>query len=119
MVGWIKRGPSGVIGTNKPDSVETVEALLEDLKAGKLLNPVEPTGEALTQLLQARQVRYVTYDDWQLLDMVEQERGEFRNAPRLKFSRVDEMLAAIEERKAKVASVQAAQAATPDKPAAD
>jgi ferredoxin--NADP+ reductase len=98
VVGWIKRGPSGVIGTNKPDAVETVEMLLEDTRAGKLLNP--SAGRAgLEALLKERGIAYVTYGDWQLLDEIEQERGEALGRPRLKFSRVEAMLSAIAERK--------------------
>ncbi len=102
VVGWIKRGPSGIIGTNKPDSVETINALLEDLHAGKLLSPSEPEPEAVTDLLESQHVRYVTYADWLLLDQIEQERGISRHAPRLKFSHIDEMLDAIAERKVAV-----------------
>ncbi len=100
VVGWIKRGPSGVIGTNKPDSVETVEMLMEDYRAGKLLNPPEPRRETIEQLLEARGIRYVTFADWHILDMIEQERGEYREAPRRKFHRVEDMLKAIAEHKA-------------------
>jgi ferredoxin/flavodoxin---NADP+ reductase len=99
VVGWIKRGPSGIIGTNKPDSVETVEMLLEDLKAGKLLDPAEPTRAIVEDQLQRQHVRYVTYQDWLVLDQLEQERGVNRGAPRVKFSRVDEMLDAITDHK--------------------
>ncbi len=112
-VGWIKRGPSGIIGTNKPDSVETVNSLLEDARAGKVLAPATPDRAKLESLLKARNVQYVTFEDWHFLDTVEQERGEFRNAPRLKFSKVDEMLKAIKERKTATATMQAVQAATP------
>lgn len=97
VTGWIKRGPSGIIGTNKPDSVETVEMLLEDMAAGKLMNPSEPQRSAMEGLL--KKVRYVTYSDWQLLDEMEQDNGVVRGAPRVKFSRIDEMLDAIAERK--------------------
>ena len=96
VVGWIKRGPSGIIGTNKPNSVATVKALLEDLEHGKLLEPDAPTGDAVVDLLQARNIRYVTYADWQIIDQIETERGEALGRPRLKFSRVDEMLEAID-----------------------
>lgn len=96
VVGWIKRGPSGIIGTNKPDSVETVEMLLEDMRADRLLAPRDPSREALEALLKTRGVRVVTYADWQRLDAIEQERGQSRGAPRLKFSRVDDMLAALD-----------------------
>jgi ferredoxin--NADP+ reductase len=104
VVGWIKRGPSGIIGTNKPDSVETVEMLLEDLRAGHLLDPAEPEPNTIGEMLDKQHVRYVTYQDWLVLDRIEQERGAARNAPRLKFSRVDEMLDAIAEHKASAVS---------------
>ena len=111
-VGWIKRGPSGIIGTNKPDSVETVNSLLEDFRAGKVLSPATPDRSKLEELLKSRNIQYVTFADWHFLDTVEQERGEFRSAPRLKFSKVDEMLKAIKERKTATATMQAAAAAT-------
>ncbi len=98
-VGWIKRGPSGVIGTNKPDSVETVKMALEDLGNNVLLNPTVADAGAIVNLLDERDVRYVTFPDWQLLDQVELERGESIGRPRVKLSRVDEMLTAIDERK--------------------
>jgi ferredoxin--NADP+ reductase len=104
VVGWIKRGPSGIIGTNKPDSVETVEMLLEDLHAGKINDPAEPERKSVEDLLNSHHIRYVTYQDWLVLDRIEQERGAARNAPRMKFSRVDEMLDAIEEHKASAVS---------------
>ncbi len=113
VVGWIKRGPSGIIGTNKPDSVETVNSLLEDFHAGKVLSPATPDRTQVEALLKARNVEYVTFADWHFLDTVEQERGEFRSAPRLKFSKVDEMLKAIKERKTATATMQAVAAATP------
>jgi len=97
VVGWIKRGPSGVIGTNKPDSVETVNMLLEDLTNGNLLNPTTPRREAFETLLRKRQPDIVTFDDWLELDKLEQARGQAVNRPRVKFSRVDEMLAALEK----------------------
>jgi len=97
VTGWIKRGPSGIIGTNKPDSVETVEMLLEDLAAGKLMSPEQPKREAIEELIS--KAHYVTYADWQILDELEQENGLMRGAPRLKFSRVADMLEAINEHK--------------------
>ena len=97
--GWIKRGPSGVVGTNKPCAVETVNLLLEDREAGKVLTPDTPSREAVENLLKDRSVRYVTYDDWKLLDAMELERGEAAGRPRVKFTVVEDMLAAIAERK--------------------
>ncbi|MCY4022085.1 MAG: FAD-dependent oxidoreductase [Anaerolineaceae bacterium] len=96
VVGWIKRGPSGVIGTNKPDSVETVTMLLEDLAAGELWQPTAPAPAAVDDLMAERGLRPVTFADWQILDELEQERGEALGRPRLKYSRVEEMLAALD-----------------------
>lgn len=93
--GWIKRGPSGVIGTNKPDSVETVEHMVVDLKAGRILHPAQPTAEASEQFIAERQPLYVTYYDWQQLDVLEMQRGEEQGRPRVKYTSVDEMLAAL------------------------
>jgi len=99
VVGWIKRGPRGIIGTNKPDSQETVEMLLDDLKAGRLSKPDVPPRAVLERLLRERRQDFVSYDDWQVIDMLEQERGQVGQRPRLKFSKVEEMLAALAERK--------------------
>jgi len=99
VVGWIKRGPSGIIGTNKPDSVETVEMLLEDLREGRLMNPATPGREAVENLLDERKPDYVTYADWLLLDEIERARGLELGRPRLKFCSVEDMLAAIKEHK--------------------
>jgi ferredoxin--NADP+ reductase len=98
-VGWIKRGPQGIIGSNKPDSQETVSALLADLAAGRLAKPGVPGRAVLESLLRERKRDYVSYEDWQLIDQLERERGEPTGAPRLKFSRVEEMLHALGERK--------------------
>lgn len=99
VVGWIKRGPSGIIGTNKPDSVETVETLLADMRADRLLAPDKPECAAVESLLQERGVQAVSYADWQVLDQLEQQRGAALNRPRLKFSRVQDMLDALAEAK--------------------
>lgn len=97
VVGWIKRGPSGVIGTNKPDAIETVDCLLEDVKHDRLLTPTHPRREAVESLLKGRGVRVVTYADWQRLDRLEVARGEAVGRPRIKFCTIDEMLAALDE----------------------
>ena len=93
--GWIKRGPSGVIGTNKPDSVETVSAMLEDLAHGAHFTPSEPDPAAAAALVQARQPLVVTYADWRKLDALEIANGQASGRPRLKFTSVDDMLAAL------------------------
>ena len=99
-VGWIKRGPSGIIGTNKPDSVGTVKHLLEDMEQGKLLTPENTSTEAIETLLKDREINYVTYADWQILDAIEIEQGEKEGRSRKKFYNVEEMLRVIAENKA-------------------
>ena len=98
VVGWIKRGPRGIIGTNKPDSQETVRMLLADLAQGRLHKAEVPSRGVLERLLAERRHDFVSYDDWQLIDLLEQERGAGAR-PRVKFSRVEEMLHALAERK--------------------
>jgi ferredoxin--NADP+ reductase len=94
-VGWIKRGPSGVIGTNKPDAVETTDLLLEDARADLLNIPGEPGREAVERRLAAGNIRVVSWRDWQRLDELEKQRGAALGRPRLKFTQVEEMLAAL------------------------
>jgi len=96
-VGWIKRGPSGVIGTNKPDAVETATALFEDFDAGLLERPDVPPREVLEGLLTERS-DFVSYEEWQLLDELERQRGENAgDRPRQKFTSVEQMLGALAE----------------------
>jgi len=93
-VGWIKRGPSGIIGTNKPDSLETVKLLLED--AANLVPCETPSTEAVLDMLKARGVRVVTLDDWLKIDAAEIAAGEAVGKPRERFTRVSEMLGVLE-----------------------
>jgi ferredoxin--NADP+ reductase len=104
VVGWIKRGPSGVIGTNKPDAVETVERLLEDARTGQLFAPARTDRTAIETLLTTRGVDYDTYADWQALDALEQANGQALGRPRLKFSRVEDMLEAVKGLRERVGS---------------
>jgi len=93
VVGWIKRGPSGVIGTNKRDAQETVDHLVEDLHEDRLPEP--PAGasrEEVEALLSERKPDYVTYAGWELIDSVEKAAGEPLGRPRVKLTRVKEML---------------------------
>ena len=96
--GWIKRGPSGVIGTNKKDSQETVDHLLADVAEQKLLGPERPDPSAVEELLSERGVRFVSFEDWQAIDEAEVSRGEPHGRPRVKFVRVEEMLERLGER---------------------
>jgi ferredoxin--NADP+ reductase len=93
--GWIKRGPSGVVGTNKPDSVETVTCMLEDLHADKILQPAHADAASIEQLVRQRKPDYFSYADWKQLDQLEQERGQANGRPRLKFTNVEEMKQAL------------------------
>jgi ferredoxin/flavodoxin---NADP+ reductase len=94
--GWIKRGPTGVIGTNKKDAAETVELLLEDAAAGRLQPKPDATAAAVDDLLAAREVPVVEYAGWTAIDEVERAAGEKSGRPRVKLSSWDELLAAAE-----------------------
>jgi ferredoxin--NADP+ reductase len=93
--GWIKRGPTGVIGTNKPDALETVNCMVEDVTQGKMLHPAHPEPANAEQLIRERQPAYFSYADWLRLDTLEVAKGKAVGRPRVKFTRVKEMLDAI------------------------
>ncbi len=93
--GWIKRGPSGVIGTNKKDATETVELLLEDLREGRLM-PKGKTAGDVDAVLEARGIRYISYAGWSSIDQRERTAGEKLGRPRVKFCTWDELLEAAE-----------------------
>jgi ferredoxin--NADP+ reductase len=90
-VGWIKRGPSGIIGTNKADAVKTVESMLADVPELKM-DGISSDPEAVVRWLQGRKIRYVTYDDWGRIDAEERARGEAQGRPRSKIVQIEEML---------------------------
>jgi ferredoxin/flavodoxin---NADP+ reductase len=93
--GWIKRGPSGVIGTNKKDGQETVDSLFADLEAGKIPDaPLAADREATEALLTERKPDHVTFEGWEAIDAAEVERGKPHGRPRVKFCRVEEMVEA-------------------------
>jgi ferredoxin/flavodoxin---NADP+ reductase len=93
VVGWIKRGPSGVIGTNKKDALDTVTAILEDAAAGRVFEPDgAATADAAEEMIAERAPDAVTFAGWQAIDEAEVARGEPLGRPRVKFVRVDEML---------------------------
>jgi ferredoxin--NADP+ reductase len=92
-VGWIKRGPSGVIGTNKKCAADTVAALLEDLAGGRLADPPMAGGEAIEPWLRSRLPQLVTWRGWEAIDEHERGRGAPAGRPRVKLVRVPEMLA--------------------------
>jgi ferredoxin--NADP+ reductase len=96
--GWIKRGPTGVIGTNKKDAAETVELLLEDVACGRLQANPEATAAAVDALLAERGVHVVEYTGWTAIDEAERAAGERSGRPRVKFCSWDDLLAAATHR---------------------
>jgi ferredoxin--NADP+ reductase len=92
VVGWIKRGPSGVIGSNKKDSADTVATLLADLDGRNLGDVGDDHGETLVAWLLSRQPKLVTDDHWKLIDEHERGAGEPHGRPRVKLTSVAELL---------------------------
>jgi ferredoxin--NADP+ reductase len=97
VVGWAKRGPTGVIGTNKPDAIESVNSLMDDVAKGRLAPAQNPDPGAIERLLHERNVRYVTIEEWHTLDEMEKAAGEAQGRPRVKFVSIEEMLAQLGE----------------------
>ena len=94
--GWIKRGPSGVIGTNKKDATETVELLLEDARAGRL--PGDVGRRTLERAARRARRRASLYAGWEAIDAAERGRGEPQGRPRVKLATWDELLEAAASR---------------------
>ena len=97
VAGWIKRGPTGLIGTNKADAVETVTMMLGDLAEGRILNPAQPGIDECTAWIAGCQSEYFSFDDWRKLDAYEVNRGKQTGRPRVKLTSVAEMLAVRNE----------------------
>jgi len=93
-VGWIKRGPTGVLGTNKRDADETAGCVAEDLASGALPSPPRPDRERMDALLAARKPNLVTIEGWRAIDARELERGRDERRPRVKLASREELLAA-------------------------
>jgi ferredoxin--NADP+ reductase len=94
--GWIKRGPTGIIGTNKKDATETVAQLLEDVRSGRVAHREEATPDAVEALLAERDIRAVMYQGWTSIDELERAAGEKLGRPRVKLRTWDELLEAAE-----------------------
>ena len=92
-VGWIKRGPTGILGTNKRDAEETVSCLVEDLRTGALREPPNARREQIDTLLGQRKPDLVTVEGWRAIDGHELERGRSEERPRVKLASRDELLA--------------------------
>ena len=85
VVGWAKRGPSGVIGTNKSDSTDVMKLLIEDLEDSK-------PKKDLSSLLSSRGVMHLSQGQWEKINAAEVSAGEVVGKPRLKFTKREEML---------------------------
>ena len=94
VVGWIKRGPSGVIGTNKKDAADTVARIVEDAEAGRLGEPAAPDAEATGEWLRGSAAGVVEWDGWQAIDEHERALGEPQGRPRVKLVREHQLVAA-------------------------
>ncbi len=92
VAGWIKRGPSGVIGTNKADAAATVQAMLEDAARYPVWDGLSLDPDAIPSLLAAKQVRAVTFTDWKRIDQIEIAAGKKRGKPREKLTTIAELL---------------------------
>jgi ferredoxin--NADP+ reductase len=95
VAGWIKRGPSGIIGTNKPDAGETVDRMMEDLAAGALLLPGNADPDSVDQLVRNAQPGCLSWEDWKRIQEIEEANGDEQGRPRVKLTAVQEMLAAL------------------------
>ncbi|MGH7750303.1 MAG: FAD-dependent oxidoreductase, partial [Candidatus Dormibacteria bacterium] len=92
VTGWLKRGPTGVIGTNKEDATETVACLVEDLAGLPATDDRDP--QDVLRVLRERGVDVVAWEDWERLDAEEVRLGEGRGCDRVKVAELDAMLAA-------------------------
>ena len=95
-VGWIKRGPTGILGTNKRDAQETVRCLEEDLAAGVLPAPPDPGADRIDALLAEKAPDAVSVEGWRAIDAIERQRGRDADRPRVKLASREELLAATE-----------------------
>jgi ferredoxin--NADP+ reductase len=89
-VGWIKRGPSGVIGTNKKDAADTVARIREDAQAG-VLAADKPDAETVDAFVRERVPNVITWEGWRLIDEHETAAGEPQGRPRVKLVRLEHM----------------------------
>jgi ferredoxin--NADP+ reductase len=97
VVGWAKRGPTGLIGTNKGCSAMTVAHMVEDLPSGGTTGAPAMSAGAVPALLQERGIQFVTFEQWRTLDGIEVEQGRARGKIRERFLSVEEMLGALSE----------------------
>ncbi len=92
VAGWIKRGATGVIGTNKTDAMQTVECMLEDMEKGVYIQTEQCSSEDIKEFVRSRVPNFVTYREWLKIDELERERGKQQGRPRVKYTSIPEML---------------------------
>ena len=96
--GWIKRGPSGVLGTNKPCATTTIKTVLSDLENNQISPCPTPSSDTIKSLLDSRNIRYITYEDWSKLNAIEVQNGQKVGKPREKFTSIEDILSALKEK---------------------
>jgi ferredoxin--NADP+ reductase len=94
VVGWIKRGPSGVIGTNKKDAADTTAKIVADAEAGALNTPVIDDPMIIEGFYAERAPEAVTWEGWEAIDAAEKAAGEPHGRPRVKLVRLADLIAA-------------------------
>jgi ferredoxin--NADP+ reductase len=97
VVGWAKRGPTGLIGNNKPDSVATVDSMLADLPDLQGIGDDQGDPGRIEAFLRERDIDFVTYQDWKILDQYEVACGAKQGRPRVKVTTVPEMMTIIHQ----------------------
>ncbi len=95
VVGWIKRGPTGLLGTNKGDSGETVDAMLDDIQGQTAPMHDEQEPGSIESVLKSKEASYLTFSDWKELDLLEVEKGAALGKIRQKFVHLSDMLEAL------------------------
>jgi ferredoxin--NADP+ reductase len=96
VAGWIKRGPSGIIGTNRACAIDTINSLLADLKT-KVCDPREVSRELFFASLRGRSLKLIDFQGWRKIDALERADGTVKAKPREKLTRVAAMLKASEQ----------------------
>ncbi|XP_020276675.1 NADPH:adrenodoxin oxidoreductase, mitochondrial isoform X1 [Asparagus officinalis] len=97
VVGWLKRGPTGIIGTNLYCAAETVMSILEDVHKGEYVQSSKPGREGLLHLLKDKNLRFVPFGGWEKIDCKEKMKGQLQNRPRDKITSWEELLKAANE----------------------
>jgi ferredoxin/flavodoxin---NADP+ reductase len=92
VAGWIKRGPSGVVGTNKADAHDTIKILVAEQANLPTINADDAKPEAITKLLEDKGIKYITFKNWQALDAHELKLGAEQGRPRVKVTNIEKML---------------------------